>query len=90
MGGADLDRQRPPLPSRNFRDLSRFHTRLLFTAQESGLLNLGCNRLGKGYSVIMAAPKFALHHLAASECPETKAPCVVLKQVRALVTPYLH
>lgn len=33
---------------------------------------------------------FALHHLAVSESPETKPPCIIFKQVRALVTPYLH
>lgn len=33
---------------------------------------------------------FALHLLAVSESPETKTPSTVLKQVRALLTPYLR
>lgn len=33
---------------------------------------------------------YGLHHLAVSESPDTEAPRIILKQVRALLTPYLH
>lgn len=39
----------------------------------SGPLYMGCNRLGRVTNYDNhGSPKFALHHLAASECPETR------------------
>lgn len=33
---------------------------------------------------------YGLDHLAVSESPDTEAPRIILKQVRALLTPYLR
>lgn len=43
-----------------------------------------------GYTQVPVQNVFALHHLADPESPEAKAPSIILKQVRALLTPYLH
>lgn len=49
----------------------------------------GLHRI-RGWTQVLVQNLFVLHHLAVSESPETKASSIMLKQVRALLTPYLH